>query len=244
MAKETKMETSSRKETRLMQPEDAEFRIDDNDDEVRISGFAAKFGKWSENLGGFREKIRKGAFTEAIKESDVRALKNHDSNLLLGRTKSGTLRLEETSTGLRFVCDVPDTVTGRDTVTEIKRGDLSGCSFAFTVEEDDWKYKEDNDLVERIIIKVGRLYDVGPVTYPAYPDTTVAARSLEEFRETLPKEPKEEEGAEEEIEEVEETEEVEEKVEENQLDFETQHAIDAGYRKAGRIIQRCSKSED
>ena len=162
---------------RTLGPEEVELRITDKDD-PKITGYAAKFSKWSLDLGGFREKVRKGAFDEAIEKSDVRALKNHDRNLLLGRTSSGTLRLKINSVGLGFEIDPPNTTTGSDTIEEIRRGDLSGCSFAFTVVEDDWKYPEEGPI-ERTIIKVGEIFDVGPVTYPAYPDTTVAARSTE-----------------------------------------------------------------
>lgn len=166
-------------ERRVLAAEEIELRLDEGD-APRLTGYAAKFGKWSEDLGGFREKIRAGAFDDVL-EDDVRCLKNHDSNLILGRTTSGTLRLGTNTVGLQFECDLPDTSTGRDTREEIRRKDITGCSFAFTVTEDDWRYLEDGQ-VERTIIKVGRLFDVGPVTYPAYPDTTVAARSLEKFQ--------------------------------------------------------------
>ena len=168
-------------ERRVMAIDDAEMRVTDGD-KPKITGYAAKFGKWSLDVGGFREKIKKGAFDEALKKSDVRCLKNHDPNLLLGRSSSGTLRMATNSVGLSYEDDAPDTGTGRDAIEEIRRGDLSGCSFSFTTAEDDWKYLEDGS-VERTIIKVGELFDVGPVTYPAYPDTTVAARSLDKFKE-------------------------------------------------------------
>ena len=164
-------------ERRVMAIDDIELRVTD-DESPKITGYAAKFNKWSLDLGGFREKIDKGAFDDAIAKSDVRALKNHDPNLLLGRTTSGTLRLDSNAVGLKFEIDPPDTSTGRDTVTEIRRKDITGCSFSFTTSEDDWKYLKDGS-VERTIVRVDELFDVGPVTYPAYPDTTVAARSLE-----------------------------------------------------------------
>jgi hypothetical protein len=113
------------REVRVLSPEDVELRVV-GDNEPKITGYAAKYGKWSMDLGGFTERIRKGAFDAAILESDVRALKNHDPNLLLGRTASETLRLESNSVGLKFEVDVPNTTTGTDTVEEIRRGDLSG----------------------------------------------------------------------------------------------------------------------
>lgn len=165
-------------ERRIMPIDDVEMRVSDGDN-PKISGYAAKYGLFTD-LGFFREKIKSGAFDDALKDKslDVRCLKNHDPNLILGRTKSGTLRLDTNTVGLRFDNDIPNTTTGKDTLEEIRRGDISGASFAFTVAEDDWRYYEDKPA-ERTIIKIGQLYDVSPCTYPAYPDTTVAARSLE-----------------------------------------------------------------
>jgi HK97 family phage prohead protease len=169
-------------ERRVLVGEDMELRISD-DGPTKMSGYAARFNKWSNDLGGFTEKIAPGAFDEALVDCDVRGLKNHDPNLLLGRTTSGTLRLDANARGLKFDLDIPETSTGRDTAEEIRRGDISGCSFGFTTSEDDWKYLEDG-RIQRTIIKVAKLFDVGPVTFPAYPDTTVAARSLDAFKDS------------------------------------------------------------
>ena len=254
MSKKTKKpnetpQPPANREVRIMSPDDVELRVHDGDgdDGLRITGYAAKFGKWSADLGWFREKIRKGAFDEALKESDVRALKNHDINLLLGRTTSGTLRLDANSVGLHFECDVPNTTTGNDTVEEIKRGDLTGCSFAFTVVEDEWKYKED-DTVERTIVKIGQLFDVGPVTYPAYPDTTVAARSLDAFK-AGSREDQESDQANTEHRTPNTESRTEDKPEEDKPIEETPEArarrrtIEVGYRKAGRILNRCRPAD-
>lgn len=154
-----------------------EMRLDE-DAEPRLTGYAAKYGIQTDIGGWFKEKIKDGAFGEAIENDDVRALKNHDPNLLLGRTASGTLRLASNTVGLRFEIDVPDTTTGRDTVVEVRRGDLKGCSFSFTVAEDKWTHYDDGRPSERTIVKIGRLFDVGPVTFPAYEATSVAVRSL------------------------------------------------------------------
>lgn len=220
MAKETEKPQAQEIERRVLTVEDVELRVDDGD-QRRLTGYAAKFGKWSEDLGGFREKIAKGAFADVLRD-DVRCLKNHDPNLILGRTTSGTLKIEENSVGLRFTADLPDTTTGRDTAEEVRRGDISGCSFSFRVLEDDWKYLEDGSI-ERTILRFKALYDVGPVTYPAYPDTSVAARSLEVFRKThktpaaVPPQP--------------------------ELTPERRREIERQYRKAGRIINRNRPAE-
>ena len=175
---ENKIEMPENCERRIMPIDDVEMRVSDGDN-PKISGYAAKYGLFTD-LGFFREKIKSGAFDDALKDKtlDVRCLKNHDPNLILGRTKSGTLRLDTNTVGLRFDNDIPNTTTGKDTLEEIRRGDISGASFAFTVAEDDWRYYEDKPA-ERTIIKIGQLYDVSPCTYPAYPDTTVAVCSLE-----------------------------------------------------------------
>ncbi|MGD8499094.1 MAG: HK97 family phage prohead protease [Phycisphaerales bacterium] len=161
--------------------EKVEMRQDDGET-PKIIGYAAKFNIMTD-LGWFKEKIRPGAFDEVLETDDVRCLKNHDVNLLLGRTSSGTLKLNTNTVGLRFENEMPDTTTGKDTLEEVRRGDLTGCSFAFQVAEDHWKqFPDEKDrLPERTIVKVGKLLDVGPVTYPAYLDTTVAARSFDKI---------------------------------------------------------------
>ena len=152
-----------------------ELRVERRDNEPpRIVGNAAVFGKRSEDLGGFVETIERGAFTDAIK-GDVRALFNHDPNMVLGRTKAGTLTLDETKEGLSIDLIPPDTQVARDLMTSIERGDVTGQSFSFEVEVDEWKQVE-NGPDERTVKKFRTVFDVGPVTFPAYPDTDVAVR--------------------------------------------------------------------
>lgn len=219
-------------ERRILSVDDIELRVTD-DDNPRITGYAAKFGIFTD-LGWFREKIKAGAFDEALKTSDVRCLKNHDPNLILGRTTSKTLRLESNSVGLKFDNDMPDTTTGKDTREEIRRGDISGCSFSFTVDDEEWKHFKDKPS-DRTIIKVGRLFDVGPVTYPAYPDTTVAARSLE----ALKKENTEHRTPNAEGEGKGENHEAESEVKEETEEQRAQRrGIEIGYKKCGRNIAR------
>ncbi len=215
-------------ERRILTVEDTELRVTDGDN-PKIKGYAAKFNKWSFDLGGFREKIKKGAFDEALEKSDVRALKNHDPNLILGRTTSGTLKLSTNSVGLITEIDPPDTTTGRDIVEEIRRKDITGMSFSFVTAEDDWKYLEDGS-VERTIIKVDELYDISTVTFPAYPDTSVAVRSIDAHQKNVEQEKRD---AEQESQKSD-----EEKREEERIQRENQRDIDKGYRFAGRIINR------
>lgn len=154
----------------------AELR-ESGDDGPSIEGYAALFNVLSEDLGGFREQIAPGAFSSAITTSDIRALFNHDPNYVLGRVAAGTLSVEEDGRGLKMQNTPPDTQWARDLLVSMRRGDVNQMSFGFIVEEDDWEKKD--DIVYRTIKKVAQLFDVSPVTYPAYPDTTVAVRSMD-----------------------------------------------------------------
>lgn len=149
---------------------------------VTLRGYAAKFDVLSENLGGFREQIAPGAFADVLGD-DIRALFNHDPNHVLGRSTSGTLRVSQDSTGLYYEVDLPDTQAARDLQVSIDRGDVSQSSFAFRVAPngDTWDENEDGVII-RTITKFARLYDVSPVTYPAYPDATVGTRSLQAWK--------------------------------------------------------------
>lgn len=141
---------------------------------------ATEFNLWDDMV----ERIAPGAFDRALQEKhDVRALKNHDANLILGRTEAGTLDLSTDKRGLVFVIDPPNTQTGRDTVTEIQRGDISGSSFAFRVlketfedVEDDREGRESRALTIRTIEDL-ELFDISPVTYPAYDGTDAGTRA-------------------------------------------------------------------
>ena len=168
-------------ELRVLNLEATELRVEGESEQRKIVGYAAVFNRKSENLGGFVEIIRPGAFRKAVESSDVRALFNHDPNFVLGRTTSGTLKLEENQKGLRFEVTPPDTQMVRDFVlSPIERGDVSGCSFSFNVAKDGEKWTEQNDMYLREISEVSLLGDVGPVTFPAYPSTSVNMRSTKE----------------------------------------------------------------
>ncbi len=156
-----------------------ELREDSGTDPA-ICGYAACFDVLSENLGGFREQIRPGAFDHVL-TNDVRALFNHEPNLILGRTAAGTLTLATDGVGLSYRIDPPDTQFARDLMKSLKRGDVSQSSFAFTVDNDSWD-EEDDGLMVRTIHSVKRLYDISPVTYPAYPDTDAAVRAMTDYQ--------------------------------------------------------------
>lgn len=176
-----------------MEIERRDFTFDEGDDLVieqradgraAIVGYAAVYNRLSLDLGGFKEEILPGAFDKILNrqrgKQDVVALFNHDSNIVLGRTSSGTLELSSDSKGLRYVVTPP--VSRADVLELISRKDVSGSSFAFTVAKDGEAFRTaDNGQAIRQIREVSGLYDVGPVLTPAYPQTSasVAMRSYE-----------------------------------------------------------------
>ena len=138
----------------------------------KLVGYAAVFGQET-RISDFTEVIRPGAFAASLKGRDILALVDHDPARLLARTKSGTLRLEEDSKGLRFELDVPDTQQGRDLLTLAGRGDLGGMSFGFTVarsgERWDGKKRE---------LRAVTLHEISVVhAWPAYQGTSVEPRA-------------------------------------------------------------------
>lgn len=166
-------------------------RVEERDDGTfRISGHGAVFDRLSENLGGFVEKIARGAFSKSIKQDDVRALFNHDENHVLGRNVAGTLALEEDEQGLKFTIDAPPTTWAKDLAISMKRGDITQASFAFNVDKkgEEWR-KAEGGLWERTINEVARLWDVSVVTFAAYPQTDAAVRSLRLVMAQEPEEP-------------------------------------------------------
>lgn len=152
----------------------------------RIVGHAAIFNSLSQDLGGFRERIVPGAFAEAIRTDDVRALLNHDPNILLGRNRSGTLRMHEDSRGLAVEIDLPDTSFARDLLTLIERGDVSQMSFAFSVRPGGQEWAKDDNGTPIRTLKNVRLFDVSPVTFPAYTATDVAPAGTGSPRADIP----------------------------------------------------------
>ena len=142
----------------------------------RIEGHGAVFNKWSLPISGyFRERILPGAFSKTLQESgDIPSLYNHDPNMVLGRTSNKRLELKEDDTGLWFRVTPTDTVYARDLFTNIEEGNVTGNSFGFMAVKDRWS-QDEKGIATREIIEA-RLLDVGPVTFPAYPDTDVAVR--------------------------------------------------------------------
>jgi HK97 family phage prohead protease len=172
----------------------SELRAGEKDGKPVLEGYAAVFGEYSQDLGGFVEIIDPGFFDSVI-DGDVRSLWNHDPNKVLGRTAAGTLEISQDEKGQfqRTYTPVvpPDAATwAQDAMVSIKRGDVSQQSFAFRVKHtwngddvdgDEWYVL--GDMIVRRLKKGGckELLDVSPVTYPAYPQTNVSASTRSRF---------------------------------------------------------------
>ena len=153
------------------------------EDSRRLEGRAIVFDSYSNNLG-FYEKINRSAVTqELINNSDIIFTFNHDPNQLLARYRNGggSLDVELREDGVYFSFDIPNTTLGNDIYELIKRGDISNCSFCFSIsdEKDSQKWEKREGKMYREIMKIGGLYDLSAVTYPAYSDTDINARSIE-----------------------------------------------------------------
>lgn len=174
-------------ERRTMQGDAWEIREDDQG-RPHIVGYAARYNVPSEVMGDFVEVLLPSAF-DAVLGNDVRALFNHDPNMILARSSAGTLTVTSDSVGLLVDIDPPDTTYARDLMTSIRRGDVTGQSFAFVVADGGAKWsKRDDGLWTRTIGEIAELWDVGPVVYPAYAstDVSVALRSLDGLRKENP----------------------------------------------------------
>lgn len=141
----------------------------------KITGYAAVFNSKTSIGDFFEEVIEPGAFSRSLSENgDIRALFNHNWDSVLGRTKSGTLYLEEDERGLKFEIELPNTSVGRDLAESMKRGDINQCSFGFYIEDagkETWDYSVEPAL--RTIHEV-ELFEISIVSLPAYDDTEAA----------------------------------------------------------------------
>jgi len=156
-----------------------------NQKNPKIVGHAAVFGKRARIWEGFYEEVAPGAFTEAIESDDIYALWNHDPSNVLGNTGAKTLSLSEDGEGLRYEIVPPDTQLGKDLTTLIRRGDIRKSSFGFRIEDEKLTKLGEGKGVLRTILKVKPLFDVSPVTFPAYPQTDVKVRMIEGLHEAI-----------------------------------------------------------
>lgn len=169
-----------KKEMRYLPIQDMQIRkATEGSDTMTVEGYAVKFNERSLLLyGEFYEKVARGAFSKSLEENTIKGLWNHDTNLVLGSTKSGTLRLKEDDVGLHFELDLPNNETGRNALESINRGDVDGVSFGFYVRDNTWEYLKDEDVYERILLDIN-LFEISPTPFPAYEGASeVAKRSM------------------------------------------------------------------
>ncbi|MFT9477499.1 HK97 family phage prohead protease [Streptomyces sp. Mo3] len=145
---------------------------------LTIRGYGIVFNSPSAPLGNppFIEQISPAAWSPEHDATDVLCTFDHDTRNYLGRRSSGTLRLGADQTGIWFECDLPDTAAGRDVFALVQRGDIPGCSFTFRADDDEWSKAPDGTPL-RTVTRM-RVLELGPVLNPAYPDTSVAVRSM------------------------------------------------------------------
>lgn len=165
-----------------------EARSNDESGIKTIAGYAAKYNSESQVMRDwwgdeFIEVIAEGAFDLSLRSNTIKALYNHNTDNVLGSTKSGTLRLESDSVGLRFEIDLPNTSVANDLYESVKRGDIDGTSFGFKVKDDKWsEIERDNGKIMRRTLLEIELYEISPTPFPAYEDTEVDCRILEKLK--------------------------------------------------------------
>jgi len=169
--------TLANAERRFLPNQKVEVRAEDSQTKT-IRGYAALFNQPTD-LMWCMEVIAAGAFDDCLGD-DIRCLFNHSSESVLGRTLANTCRVGVDDIGLWYECDLDEGNTDHMNIyRSILRGDINQSSFAFSIKEFSWEFTDDCDT--RTILKVEKLYDVSPVTYPAYQDTTVSARGKEDY---------------------------------------------------------------
>ena len=154
-----------------------EFKTREDGDNRMIAGYFAVYNQNYEIGNGISESIKSGALDKVLADNpDVRALINHDSTLVLGRTTAGTLRLKSDNIGLYGEIDInPNDTDAMNLYNRVKRGDVNQCSFGFDIAKESTEYREDGS-VHFTIEEIAPLYEVSPCTFPAYEATAIEAR--------------------------------------------------------------------
>jgi len=161
------------RQTRSLRTE-LKTRAEGDGGELVIEGYFSVFGRETELWPGAFEEIAPGAFANTL-SNDIRALINHETRLVLGRNKSGTLELREDSYGLWGQIKInPNDTDAMNLYERVKRGDVDQCSFGFNIVREDTEWREDGSV--KWTIREVDLHEVSVVTFPAYEDTGVAAR--------------------------------------------------------------------
>ncbi len=151
---------------------------EDGEESRTISGYGLVFDKWSTDLGWFREKIDSSAL-DGVDLSAVIASRNHDFDKVVARADSDTLDLTIDEKGLKYSFEAPNTTVGNDLLEDVRNGNIKGSSFYFGIEEDgDTWERPKGKIRERTINQFAQIIELGPVTFPAYPDTTALAKRM------------------------------------------------------------------
>jgi HK97 family phage prohead protease len=158
-------------------PSNVQIRAVDGKESRTIEGYAIVFDKWSENLGWYIEKIDPRAL-DGVDLSRVIATVNHNFDKPLARANKGTLILSIDEVGLKFSLEAPNTTAGNDALEDVRNGNLDGCSFIFRAKTIEWEWNEGtaDNPDKRTIKQFAEIIELGPVTMPAYLDTSVSAR--------------------------------------------------------------------
>ena len=168
------------REIRQMRSVASEFQTREDGEDLKIKGYFAVFNSIYDIGAGMSEEVAPGAFSETL-SGDIRALVNHDTTLVLGRTSAHTLELREDTRGLWGSISInPNDTDAMNLYQRVKRGDVSQCSFGFDILEEDTEIRENGDV--HWTIKKVRLYEVSCCTFPAYESTNISARSEERDR--------------------------------------------------------------
>jgi uncharacterized protein len=170
-------------EIRLIPQADSEVRV--ASDSRNVEGLGVVFNKLSEDLGGFQEIIDSDAASGVIEKSDILALLNHNQDRgILARSEKGkgSMKVELTPKGVRYAFEAPNFPLGDELIEGIRRGDIKGSSFAFSVADEEWDWKK-KPVPVRTIKKFDFFYDMSPCYRPAYADTKVALRNLDKLKE-------------------------------------------------------------
>ncbi len=169
--------SDTRQLKRVMRTASTQFNTRDDDGKLAIEGYFAVFNSIYQIGEMMSESIAPGAFDNTL-SGDIRALINHDTTLVLGRTKAGTLQLRTDSHGLWGHIDInPNDTDAMNLYNRVQRGDVDQCSFGFDILNEETEYREDGSI--HWTIKEVELYEVSPCTFPAYEETSIAARAKE-----------------------------------------------------------------
>lgn len=167
----------SRTKGRQLRTVATEFNTRDDGENLSIEGYFAVFDSIYEIAPGMTESIAPGAFDETLSD-DIRALINHDTTLVLGRTKAGTLLLRTDNRGLWGHIDInPNDSDAINIHERVKRRDVDQCSIGFDIIEEETEFRDDGSI--HWTIRKAKLYEVSPCTFPAYEETSIAARAKE-----------------------------------------------------------------